>query len=103
MIYTTDDNRLFSANFALVSGVVDFLTIKIDCVTGYSLSVAEGAGVDWIIEAKQSAAVAYTNIGTTPIDLGAWNGTRQTFIIRLTAQTTAAAERKLISFRVGRT
>ncbi len=103
MIYSTADNRLFSANFALALGVPDFLTIKVDCLTGYSLSLAEGADADLTVEAKQESAAAYTSIGTTPIDLSEWNGTRQSFIIRLTAQTAAAEERKLLSFRVGRT
>lgn len=104
MIYSTANNRLISANFALRSAAVELLTIKIDCLTGYSLSLVSGADADLTIEAKNSgvAAAVYTNIGTTPIDLSVWNGTRQTFIVRLTPQTAAAASRKIVSFRVGR-
>lgn len=102
MIFDTINNRLISANFALVSAAVETLSIRIDCVTGYSLSLASGADADLIIEAKQSAALTYTNIELTPIDLGTWNGTRQTFIIRITAPTVTGISRKNLNFKVSR-
>ncbi len=102
MIYSTEDNRLFSSNFALEMGKVDFLTIKIDCESGYTFSLSEGADADLAVEAKQEGAMEYTNIGIMPIDLSQWDGTRQTFVVRLTTQEVVLTERKKISFRVGR-
>ena len=61
-------------------------TVTIDCIDGHELSLGT-AIADLAVEAKHSAAGAYTDIETTAIDLSTWAGTTQTFYIKLTAGT----------------
>lgn len=96
----TNNDGLLSVNFAMRSAEVVTASVLIDCVTGFSLF---GQSVsDIAVEARQGVSGAFTNIETTPIDLGTWNGTRQLFHVRLTAGSIVAYTRRTFTLTVRR-
>src|SRR6478672_3851398 len=99
-IYDTDDNVIYSSEFALRSGEQATATIHIDCVSGFQLSGE--AVADVTVEARHGSAGGYTDIETTPIDLGTWDGTSQTFEIRFTAGTITTPLTRAFQLRVSR-
>jgi hypothetical protein len=100
MIYDTDGNGLLSANFAIRSGEVVTGSFQVDCASGWQISGE--AVADVTVELKHSAAGGYTNIETTPIALGTWDGTVQTFNFRMTAGTITSATTRAFKFTVAR-
>ena len=80
VFYDTDGNRVEAGNISLDPSDTKTATVQIGCNTGYYLS--GHAVADVIVEAKHSAAGGWTNIETTPIDLGTWNRSIETFQIR---------------------
>ena len=99
MIYDTDDNRILSATVSVEQGQIVTGSFKVECNTGYQLSGA--AVADVVCEVKHSAG-AYVNIETTPIDLGTWDGTTQTFNFRFTAASSATNKRRYLPLTVER-
>ncbi len=99
MIYDTSNNRILAANVSVESAGVVLASIKVACNTGYQLAGVPVADV--VCEAKHSAG-AYSNIETTPIDLGTWNGTTQTFNLRFTAASTSINLRRSLPLVVRR-
>jgi hypothetical protein len=99
MIYDTDGNRILSTALDVRSGEDEIITLKIDCLTGWQLSGE--AVADVAVEARHQGD-AYVNIETTPISLTPWNGTLQTFEIRLTAGTITTALTRSFTLSVGR-
>lgn len=83
MIYDLDNNPIFSAALSVPSADSIVLQIRIDCMTGYEFYADTVANL--AAEGQKEGDVSWTNIETTPIDLSPWNGTRQTFNVRLTA------------------
>jgi hypothetical protein len=79
---------LDTITLALESGQNRVYTITIDCFTGHELS-GEVVG-DIAVEARHGIVGAYTDIETTPIDLSPYNGSTETFQIRVTAGTITA-------------
>lgn len=73
-------------------------TVTIDCYDGHYLT-GEVVG-DATIEAKHSSG-AYVDIETTSIDLSSWDGTQQTFLIRMTAGTITSHLTRAFRLRVG--
>jgi hypothetical protein len=74
-------------------------TIEIDCVDGHTFSLASGAVSGCVVEFKHEDEVSWTAIETTPYDLSAFDGTRETFQIRF--DPSAAAAPQALRFRVG--
>jgi hypothetical protein len=99
MIFDTDDNRILSANVSVEQGEEVTGSFKVECNTGYQLSGV--AVTDCTCEVKHSAG-AYVNIETTPIDLGTWDGTTQTFNFRFTADASAINKRRYLPVTVER-
>jgi hypothetical protein len=58
-------------------------SILVQCFTGTQLS--GNVVADFVVEARHGAGGGWTNIETTPIALDTWNGTTQTFQVRITA------------------
>lgn len=83
MIYDTSNNPLYSTSLTIKGDAgVATASVRVDCATGRRLT---GSTVDLLtVEAKHSASAIWTDIEAGAIDLGTWNGTRQTFQIRLT-------------------
>ena len=99
MIYDTDDNRILTAAVDLRSGETKTVTIQLDCLTGYQLS---GEAVsDVTVEARHSGD-SFVDIETTPISLTPWNGTRETFEVRLTVGTITTPLTRAFTLSVGR-
>ena len=99
MIYDLDDRRILSATVAVEQGQVITGSFKVDCNTGYEL---RGSAVaDCVCEVKHSAG-AYVAIETTPIDLGAWDGSIETFTFRITAASSATDKLRHLPLEVGK-
>jgi hypothetical protein len=99
MFYDTDDNRILSASVAVEEGEIVTGSFKVECNTGYQLSGA--AVADVLCEVKHSAG-AYVAIETTPIDLGAWDGSTETFNFRFTAAASAINKRRTLPLTIRR-
>jgi hypothetical protein len=100
MIYDTDDNPISSYSMSVSSGAAPVLQIRADCKTGYSLSCETVA--DLAVEARKLGDTVWINIETTPISLAAYDGTRQTFEIRMTAAVVTAIQTRNFKIRVAR-
>lgn len=100
MIFDTADNPISSFSMSIESAAVQTLTLRIECRTSYFLSCETVA--DLAVEGRKAGDVTWINLETTPIDLSAYNGTRQNFEIRLTAASVAAIQRRDFSIRVSR-
>jgi len=91
MIYDLSDNPITSFRFALVSAGVATLSVKIDCKTDYRLTCDVTANIT--VEGRKSGDVSWVNLESSFIDLSPYNGTRQTFEIRLTGASVLARTR----------
>lgn len=98
MIYDLDNNPLSSFSMSIASGDDAVLQLQLDCLSGYeffSLSVSNIA-----VEARKQGDVSWTNIETTPIDLSPYNGLREIFEVRLTADVVSAINRRSFALKV---
>lgn len=100
MIYDTEDNPISSYTMSVYSGAAPVLQVRADCRAGYELSCETVA--DLAVEARKLGDTDWINIETTPIDLAEYEGTRQTFEIRLTAGVVSAILTKNFKIRVAR-
>jgi len=101
MIYDLDNNVILSSpNIALHSGESTICSVLIDCETGFSLFGQ--AVADMSVEARHGVSGSWTNLETTPIDLGTWNGSREVFQIQLTAGAISTFERQAFPVKVRR-
>lgn len=100
MIYDLNDNPISSYTMSVYSGAAPVLQLRADCKAGYSLSCDTVA--DLAVEARKLGDTPWINIETTPIDLAAYDGTRQTFEIRLTAAVVTAIKARNFRIRVAR-
>lgn len=97
MIYSSDIvNDVLAVSLESTTNRV--FTVTIDCYDGHYLT-GEVVG-DATIEAKHSSG-AYVDIETTSIDLSSWDGTQQTFLIRMTAGTITSHLTRAFRLRVG--
>ena len=99
LIFDTSDNPITSFSISLESAEVKTFTIKIDCKTSNFLS-SEVVG-DLTVEAKLHTDSGWTNIETTPLDLSAYNATRPSFDVRLTAGTVSSPVKRIFNLTVG--
>ncbi len=99
MIYDNSGEPILSAAFSMSSSEVKTATIQIDCVAGQYLRGESVAGLT--VEAKHNAAGGWTNIETTPISLGTWDGNKETFQVRFTAPSVTEYSRKSFTLTVG--
>lgn len=100
MIVDTNNNSIDTLNIALNSGVNKVYTFQIDCFTGHFAynGFKDSDGIyqtapaipDVTIELRHGTTGAYSDIENTPFDLSAWNGSRETFQLRITAGTITA-------------
>ena len=74
-------------------------TIELDCTDGHTFSLESGAVTGCVVEFRHEDDVSWTNIETTPYDLSAFAGTRETFEIRY--DPSAATAPQALKFRVG--
>lgn len=95
MIFDLNNNRIFSGGIALESEEAKILSVRLDCRTGYVLS----AESPMTVEARLAGDTPWVDIKTSPISLTTWNGTRQTFEIRVTAGSTTTRERHEVRIR----
>ena len=100
-IYDTDGHVIYSSALSLFSGNEATVTVQIDCVTGYSLYGE--AVADIAVEARHGTSGGWTNIETTPLDLSAFDGSRETYQVRLTAATITAFTSRAFTLTVRRT
>lgn len=91
-IFDLDDNPISSFAMAIDSAGVATLQIRVECRTGYKLRCETVA--DLAVEAKRHVDSSYINLETTPIDLSAYDGSRQNFDVRLTASTVSVLTRE---------
>ena len=99
-IYDTDGHVIYSVPVSLFPGQQKAATIQIDCVDGYSLYGA--AVADVAVEARHGTSGSWTNIETTPIDLTPWDGSRETFQVRFTNESSTAQDSRSMALTVRR-
>lgn len=99
MIYDTSGDPLLSASLGLTSSESRTVEFKLDCKSGFELSCGSVSGL--VVEARRGTSGGWTDIETTPIDLGTWDGTVQTFQVRVTAPSVASRDRKIFTLTVG--
>lgn len=80
-MYDLEDNPLANGSVSVESGATVELSVKIDCRTNYALRLKNTSTL--IVEGKHLGAPTWTNLGTSEIDLSDWNGSRETFNIRI--------------------
>lgn len=91
-----DENPLSSYSGSIVEETTLFYTIKIDCETGKHLKISIPVE-DLIISAKHHLAADYVSLEDgVGLNLTAWNGIRETFIIKIQAE--AALQKQTRSF-----
>lgn len=96
MIYDIEDNPIASYLTNLDASGIFQCKIRVNCRTG--LSLASESVSDLLVEAKHEDDSSWVNLETTPIDLTAFDGTRQNFDVRLTAA--AVSVRTTRNFRI---
>lgn len=99
MIYDLNDEPVYSASLALQSNDSQTAEIKVDCATGRYLRGTSATGVT--VEAKHELAAGWTNIETTPIDLGSWDGSTEKFLVKFSTSTVSAYGRVQFTLSVG--
>jgi hypothetical protein len=99
VIYIDDvqDDTMEASLYADGSAVTQ--TIEIDCVDGHTFSLVTGAVSGCVVEFRQEDEVSWHNIESSPYDLSAFDGTRETFQIRF--DPSAATAPQQLQFRVG--
>ena len=99
MIYdTTAEND--TVNLALESLASVIHTVQIDCFSGQSLYMSASVP-DLTVEARHGTVGAWTNLETTAIDLTPYDGSRETFQIRITAPSAASHYTRAFPVYVG--
>lgn len=95
-MYDLNESPLANGSVSVFSGGQTALSLRADCRAGYFLRVKTSAG-GVTVEGRHSGDTVWTNLETGEIDLSEWNGTRQTFEIRLSgAEVSARALRTLV-------
>lgn len=84
MFYDLNNNPLVSSQIDLAPGEQTLFYLRVDCVTGKHLRVEFQDMAQSLIEA-QITGVDWTDLSGAGIALDTWNGTRQTFAVRITA------------------
>lgn len=88
MIYDINNNPLSSYLMNLAAfGVFQFF-IRVNCRTG--LYLRSEIVSDFVVEGRKQGDISWINLESTGIDLSADNGTRQTFEVRLTAESVSS-------------
>lgn len=100
MITDLDNNPITVFNFAMASAGVLTMSVKIDCKTDYRLTCSVTANI--VVEGRKSGDVSWTNLESSFIDLSAYDGTRQTFEIRLTGASVSVRTRVKPQLRVAK-
>ena len=94
-MYDLDDNPLANGSLSVESAGSAVIKIKIDCRAGYILRVA-APSAHLTIEGRftknlpNQAGSDWTDLEQGAIDLSSWNGSRETFEIRLTGESVEA-------------
>lgn len=86
-MYDLNDNPISTGQISVSGFGFGAFSVKADCRTGYVLR-AEGDSLT--ITARRLGDTPWTNIITGSIDLSAWNGTRETFEVRVSGSMVSA-------------
>lgn len=100
MIYDTGGLVIYSAAYSVASADSEIQTIQIDCEDGYELRGEPVATL--ALEARHGTSGPWISIENDSIDLSPWDGSRETFQIRLTAQTVFELTRRVFRLTVKR-
>lgn len=90
-MYDLNDNPIAAGQIAVTGFGYGAFSVRVDCRTGF---VLRAGGGDMLVEARRldvgDGDVEWTNLITGAIDLGAWNGSRETFEVRISGTPVAA-------------
>lgn len=98
MFYDKDDNPINNFSFSVNSADEQIMTLQIDCASGKSLRSQTVS--DLAVSARHGTSGSWTDLETTGLDLGAWNGSRETFQIRFVAAPVSSVNTKNFSLYV---
>lgn len=83
MFYKINDQLLTAAVLEIVTDQSALMTVKIDCLAGKVLRSEPVA--DLTVSAKQMDQADFADLESSGLPLGAWNGARETFVIKFEA------------------
>jgi hypothetical protein len=87
-MYDLNDNPISSGQITCTGDDFTVLSIKADCRTNYVLRAVG----ELTIEARHSDGDGWTDLIADSIDIGAWNGSRETFEVRVSGEIVAARQ-----------
>jgi hypothetical protein len=99
VIYDTEDNPLSSGDLSLGSEESRQITIKIDC--GPGLILRAEAAADLSIQGRQADEVSSSDLVAGGLDLTSWQGSREIFIIDITAGEVLTIQERSFALTVG--
>lgn len=98
--YDLSDNLLTAFAAQVLSASAITFTVRVDCRSGFFLTAETVSEV--VVEARHNGMGSWTDIVASPFDLSAFDGTRQNFEIRLTAEETAVILYRQIKLKLSR-
>lgn len=97
MPYDINNNPVTHISFSTIPEGVSYFVLLFDCETEKELHCDEV--VDLTVEAKHNLESEWIDLETDSIDLSEWNGTRQAFEFRITAEAVENVTRRRFNIR----
>jgi hypothetical protein len=88
-MYDLNDNPISSGQITCTGNDFTVLSVKADCRSGYVLR-AEAADLN--VEARRAGAADWTDLIADALPLDPWNGSRETFEVRVSGEIVAARQ-----------
>lgn len=99
-VAVTTDTNISSYQISIPSNTSVILTRNIRCESGYQLTSETVS--DLTVEARHGSSGSWTNLESSALDLSTWNGSTESFQIRLTAATVASRTLKNFNLIIAR-